>query len=259
MSNKQVPRRGFSHYEMYIPLGVMAVLSLLLFPLFGRARENARRSSCQSNLKQMGLSFLQYAQDSDKKLPPAGAPPEMEEKHELVRIAAYLKNPELLVCRSDKAKVSDRIDMTIPFGVGGPRVISSYLTTLANDVAPRKKNNWGVFSFEGMPLSEVKVPSETIMATEGQFTPPVPGNVVTHIMRGTVKPSGEGTTNAARDVSRYHHGGANALFSDGHVKWFVRAEPKTDERNPDDHIGANATINGVRYYYFWRTGVKGKM
>jgi hypothetical protein len=41
-----------------------------LFPVFARARENARRTSCQSNLKQIGLGMLQYTQDYDEKLVP---------------------------------------------------------------------------------------------------------------------------------------------------------------------------------------------
>lgn len=51
-------------------LSVPLLRAAILFPVFGRARENARRSSCQSNLKQIGLGLLQYAQDYDGRLPP---------------------------------------------------------------------------------------------------------------------------------------------------------------------------------------------
>lgn len=49
-------------------IAIVAVLASMLFPVFGRARENARRSSCQSNVKQIGLGLLQYSQDYDEKL-----------------------------------------------------------------------------------------------------------------------------------------------------------------------------------------------
>jgi hypothetical protein len=52
-------------------LAIIAILAAILFRL-GRARENARRSSCQSNLKQIGLGILQYSQDYDEKMPFTG-------------------------------------------------------------------------------------------------------------------------------------------------------------------------------------------
>jgi type II secretory pathway pseudopilin PulG len=51
-----------------VVIAIIAILAAILFPVFGRARENARRSSCQSNLKQIGLGMLQYSQDYDEKL-----------------------------------------------------------------------------------------------------------------------------------------------------------------------------------------------
>ena len=57
--------------ELPVPSGrmiaIIAILAAILFPVFARAREDARRSSCQSNLKQIGLGQLQYAQDFDEK------------------------------------------------------------------------------------------------------------------------------------------------------------------------------------------------
>lgn len=49
-------------------IAIIARLAAILFPVFARARENARRSSCQSNLKQIALGLLQYAQDDDERL-----------------------------------------------------------------------------------------------------------------------------------------------------------------------------------------------
>ena len=50
-------------------IAIIAILAAILFPVFARARENARRSSCTSNLKQVGLGLLQYTQDYDESLP----------------------------------------------------------------------------------------------------------------------------------------------------------------------------------------------
>jgi prepilin-type N-terminal cleavage/methylation domain-containing protein/prepilin-type processing-associated H-X9-DG protein len=59
---------GFTLIELLVVIAIIAILAAILFPVFARARENARRASCQSNLKQIGLGFLQYAQDYDEKL-----------------------------------------------------------------------------------------------------------------------------------------------------------------------------------------------
>src|SRR6185436_12145569 len=62
-------RSGFSLIELLVVIAIIAILAAILFPVFGRARENARRSSCQSNLKQIGLGVAQYLQDYDERLP----------------------------------------------------------------------------------------------------------------------------------------------------------------------------------------------
>jgi prepilin-type N-terminal cleavage/methylation domain-containing protein/prepilin-type processing-associated H-X9-DG protein len=59
---------GFTLIELLVVVAIIAILAAILFPVFGRARENARRTSCQSNLKQIGLAWLQYAQDYDEKM-----------------------------------------------------------------------------------------------------------------------------------------------------------------------------------------------
>src|SRR6188474_243241 len=61
--------KGFTLIELLIVIAIIAILAAILFPVFARARENARRSSCQSNLKQIGLGFFQYTQDYDERFP----------------------------------------------------------------------------------------------------------------------------------------------------------------------------------------------
>jgi prepilin-type N-terminal cleavage/methylation domain-containing protein/prepilin-type processing-associated H-X9-DG protein len=60
---------GFTLIELLVVIAIIAILAAILFPVFARARENARRASCQSNLKQIGLGIIQYAQYYDERLP----------------------------------------------------------------------------------------------------------------------------------------------------------------------------------------------
>jgi prepilin-type N-terminal cleavage/methylation domain-containing protein len=56
-------RRAFTLIELLVVIAIIAILAAILFPVFARAREQARKTSCLSNMKQLGLGFLMYAQD----------------------------------------------------------------------------------------------------------------------------------------------------------------------------------------------------
>jgi len=59
-------RKGFTLIELLVVIAIIAILAAILFPVFARAREKARQTSCLSNIKQLGLGWLMYAEDYDE-------------------------------------------------------------------------------------------------------------------------------------------------------------------------------------------------
>jgi len=62
-------RKGFTLIELLVVIAIIAILAAILFPVFARAREQARKTACLSNLKQIGLALQMYAQDYDETYP----------------------------------------------------------------------------------------------------------------------------------------------------------------------------------------------
>ena len=62
-------RSGFTLIELLVVIAIIAILAAILFPVFARAREKARQTSCLSNVKQQALGCLMYAQDYDERWP----------------------------------------------------------------------------------------------------------------------------------------------------------------------------------------------
>lgn len=66
---KRTGVRAFTLIELLVVIAIIAILAAILFPVFAKAREKARETSCASNLKQIGLAFMQYVQDYDEQEP----------------------------------------------------------------------------------------------------------------------------------------------------------------------------------------------
>jgi len=110
----KVPRRrcGFTLIELLVVIAIIAILAAILFPVFAKAREKARQTSCIPNLKQLSLGFLMYAQDYDETLPgvqfgvswPWSQWPGSYDWCGVFTHAVmpYLKNNQILQCPSDK-------------------------------------------------------------------------------------------------------------------------------------------------------------
>jgi len=99
-------RSGFTLIELLVVIAIIAILAAILFPVFARARENARKSTCQSNLKQLSQAVLMYAQDYDETLP--GANCEALDAGRCWNLVAYpyIKNTGVFRCPSDAAHSS---------------------------------------------------------------------------------------------------------------------------------------------------------
>jgi prepilin-type N-terminal cleavage/methylation domain-containing protein/prepilin-type processing-associated H-X9-DG protein len=97
-------QRAFTLIELLVVIAIIAILAAILFPVFARARENARRSSCLSNLKQLGLGIMQYTQDYDETFPigfKAGPENDWWEDAWPIHVQPYVKSLQVFSCPSD--------------------------------------------------------------------------------------------------------------------------------------------------------------
>ncbi len=189
-------RRGFTLIELLVVIAIIAILAAILFPVFARAREKARQSSCLSNTKQLGTAVQMYAQDYDERLPMAASMSGASVYLFNELLNPYIKNEQIWQCPSKpssvnlanlgKANVSYMVDVGTPMPAGS--------TTGRLFGAPPA----GTFS---CTLAQIDRPAETILLGDAVGTVPV-----TLVPLPTV-------------VDPRHNDGANYLYADGHSKW----------------------------------------
>ena len=217
-------KSAFTLIELLVVIAIIAILAAILFPVFARARENARRSSCQSNLKQIGLGQLQYVQDYDEKYALAivgatdpqapGVPVGWADS-----IQPYLKSTQIYQCPSDSIPPSNDPTARSTNGSYTDYWYNAYLSSDPSAGGTSANCNTAI------SLSSVQQPTLTIMNGDGQgqngsAAYRTNGNsshgVITSI--GSPGNGNSGIAYSSAIVNR-HLDGANLLFADGHVKW----------------------------------------
>ncbi|MBC7288325.1 MAG: DUF1559 domain-containing protein [Armatimonadetes bacterium] len=173
-------RRAFTLIELLVVIAIIAILAAILFPVFARAREKARQSSCLSNLKQLGLAFAMYTQDYDERWPimywsggwqPAGI-------YWGGEIAPYVKNSQIFICPSTNHTVCSYI-----YNVWLNQRKEADITEPTRIIALVDSTGNGWWGIDGI----------------GQVWPP--------------------TGNTSNRIDYRHNEGANCLYCDGHTKW----------------------------------------
>lgn len=196
---REKDRRAFTLIELLVVIAIIAILAAILFPVFARARENARRASCLSNTKQLALAELTYAQDYDEKLCPSygGAAYPMFWP---VLLQPYIKNNQIFFCPSDSNRNTSvaASASNISYGFN-----YNYLVTPACTPV-----NYGCGA---VSLAAIGSVSETVMLADT-------GTNNNHYAANWAYDNPPGTTTG---VSAMHLGGCNVAFVDGHAKWFA--------------------------------------
>ena len=222
--NIKTPRRAFTLVELLVVIAIIGILAAILFPVFARARENARRSSCSSNLKQIGLGLMQYLQDNDSTFPVTYydltlnkfLPDGSLGGYTGTAVYPYTKSTQIWICPSQPTAYFPRYQ--IEAGESTDRRMTYAI-------------NWYIMSrdaYVARPISEaiIPFPSEIIALGEGGGINSTTGNTVNINERWTqTYASGDDCTASLKsnfDCRRHngpHFDGANYLFCDGHVKW----------------------------------------
>lgn len=219
---------GFTLIELLVVIAVIAILAAILFPVFQKVRENARRISCASNMRQLGLGFAQYVQDSDETLPGAtnGAQGGVGQLGGWMYINSFTTNASTPNgMDATKGSIYSYIQSTqvyvCPDDSLGQQSHDSYSMN-ACLLSPKVGQ-----VFPGKSLARFDATASWLMLGEETNT--------TSSVTGS---SDDGYLSINNPVSARHTDGSNAVFLDGHTKWYRPAEIA----NNNFRTGGDATI-----------------
>ena len=215
-------KNGFTLIELLVVIAIIAILAAILFPVFARARENARRASCQSNLKQIGLGLLQYTQDYDERTPRAYYPGnDSEGSNTTTRwkwmdaIYPYVKSEQLFVCPSQTLATTGATTRAYSYRNG-----YNYGTYGYNEAYWDGTDN--VNNPTNVSLAQIVVPATTVWVADTD------ANNLYHTYRFSWPNKAANPTIAAGSPPRFptnlaaisarHLDTTNVLYCDGHVK-----------------------------------------
>ncbi len=198
-------RRAFTLIELLVVIAIIAILAAILFPVFGQAREKARSVSCLSNLKQLGLASVMYAQDYDDMYLPhclrnLADFSQTPTAYWFELAAPYVKSDQVFVCPSHRG------------AAGGHGYIGSYGYVCDGFTLDPSNANYTGLPFGGLgSLAQISYPSEMIMLGESEkATCRVCPLYHDHAMPAAPP---------VWPVQQRHHGGSNYTCYDGHAKW----------------------------------------
>lgn len=256
--------QAFTLIELLVVIAIIAILAAILFPVFAQVREKARQTSCASNEKQLGVAVLQYVQDYDEAWPMAidwgnGWTPDQTW---MGIIQPYVKTFAIYGCPTD-GEAFIKTPTKANWGNNGVSYAANAYTAGTDPVTlldvPR-----GPFFFKASwvnltPTVDAKInfPTETIMVAEkfaadtdragwtfncltagwtvGVFTGPgIVGDPYQLIPNGSTNPATPYPNGPNGAVSAHHHGRANFLFCDGHVKSMLPIETNPNRPNTND-------------------------
>jgi prepilin-type N-terminal cleavage/methylation domain-containing protein/prepilin-type processing-associated H-X9-DG protein len=238
-------QKAFTLIELLVVIAIIAILAAILFPVFARAREAARKSSCQSNLKQLATAMLMYKQDYDETFASytwVTNRPNANRDPWWWKIQPYVKNGQLLQCPSSANVASfeagglgsdGRTHTQLLAALGNPRL--SY--GLSERICDNNAN-----PHSGIPDSAVAVPANKAMMACGRHT------LIPHWgfnFRQCTGANGDCTRYDVRDSticagvnSDRHSTTVTIAFIDGHVK----------SLKPEHFMACDA---GARYQLLW--------
>ena len=240
---------AFTLVELLVVIAIIATLAAILFPVFARARENARRTSCISNLKQIGMAALQYNQDYDDYMPLTL----MDSFYTDGTLRStwvdttqpYIKSDQVYQCPSDGDSSWDT-----PVSVYGPE---SSAPPLIKRFSSYQVNayliNWGFSPLPYAHLSALQSPSKIVYLAEAEskrvldhFSPMCWDSPTDEASCGSATSSGWDAAKRETDELAVHRhlDGSNYLFADGHAKWQKFSSVWFRDLNADPKIFAGA-------------------